>query len=32
MDVLAEAWGMPVRGFVWYVETGEAVEVAAGET
>ena len=25
--ILAEAWGIPVRGFIWYVETGEAVEV-----
>jgi ATP-dependent exoDNAse (exonuclease V) beta subunit len=25
--ILAEAWGVPVRGFLWYVETGEAVEV-----
>ena len=27
MEILAEASGLPVRGFVWYVETGEAVEV-----
>jgi ATP-dependent helicase/nuclease subunit A len=26
--LLAEAWGVPVRGFLWYVETGEAVEVS----
>jgi ATP-dependent helicase/nuclease subunit A len=26
-SILAEAWSVPVRGFVWYVETGEAVEV-----
>ncbi len=25
--ILAEAWGLPVRGFLWYVETGEAAEV-----
>ena len=25
--ILAEAWGVPVRGFIWYVETGESVEV-----
>ncbi len=25
--ILAEAWGVPARGFIWYVETGEAVEV-----
>jgi len=24
--ILAEAWDAPVRGFIWYVETGEAVE------
>jgi hypothetical protein len=24
--ILAAAWNVPVRGFVWYVETGEAVE------
>jgi ATP-dependent helicase/nuclease subunit A len=27
MEILAEAWSVPVRGFIWYVETGEAVEV-----
>jgi ATP-dependent exoDNAse (exonuclease V) beta subunit len=27
MSILAEAWNVPVRGFIWYVETGEAVEV-----
>jgi len=26
-EILSEAWGSPVRGFIWYVETGEAVEV-----
>ncbi|MCL1926494.1 MAG: UvrD-helicase domain-containing protein [Syntrophorhabdaceae bacterium] len=26
-SVLAEAWDVPVRGFIWYVESGEAVEV-----
>jgi hypothetical protein len=25
--ILAQAWGVPVRGFIWYVESGEAVEV-----
>jgi hypothetical protein len=28
MGILSEAWGVPVRGFVWYVETGEAPEVS----
>ena len=28
LEILAEAWGAPVRGFVWYVETGESVEVS----
>ncbi|MEK6778712.1 MAG: UvrD-helicase domain-containing protein [Candidatus Deferrimicrobiota bacterium] len=28
MSILAEAWNVPVRGFIWYVETGEAVEQA----
>ncbi|MBI5419684.1 MAG: UvrD-helicase domain-containing protein [Deltaproteobacteria bacterium] len=27
MAILADAWKAPVRGFIWYVETGEAVEV-----
>ena len=27
MEILASAWSVPVRGFVWYVETGETVEV-----
>jgi hypothetical protein len=27
MAILAAAWSVPVRGFLWYVETGEAVEV-----
>jgi ATP-dependent helicase/nuclease subunit A len=26
--ILAGAWGVPVRGFIWYVETGESVEVS----
>ena len=26
MSILGEAWSVPVRGFIWYVETGEAVE------
>ena len=26
-EILSGAWGIPVRGFLWYVETGEAVEV-----
>jgi ATP-dependent exoDNAse (exonuclease V) beta subunit len=28
MSILAGALAVPVRGFIWYVETGEAVEVA----
>ena len=28
MGILSEAWGVPVRGFVWYLETGEALEVS----
>jgi ATP-dependent helicase/nuclease subunit A len=28
MSILSGAWKVPVRGFIWYVETGEAVEVA----
>ncbi|MGE5753149.1 MAG: UvrD-helicase domain-containing protein [Deltaproteobacteria bacterium] len=28
MSILTGAWKVPVRGFLWYVETGEAVEVA----
>ena len=27
-DLLSEAWGVPVKGILWYVESGEAVEVA----
>jgi hypothetical protein len=27
MEILAGAWGAPVRGFIWYVETGAVVEV-----
>jgi len=27
LEILSGAWGIPVRGFLWYVETGEAVEV-----
>ncbi len=26
MSIVAGAWNVPVRGFVWYVETGEVVE------
>jgi len=26
-SILAEAWDVPVRGFIWYVETGESVTV-----
>ncbi|HSL92071.1 MAG TPA: UvrD-helicase domain-containing protein, partial [Candidatus Limnocylindrales bacterium] len=29
MEILAEAWSIPVRGFLWYVETGEAAEVTS---
>jgi ATP-dependent helicase/nuclease subunit A len=28
MGILSEAWRVPVRGFVWYLETGEAPEVS----
>ena len=28
LRILAGAWSAPVRGFIWYVETGEAVEVS----
>ena len=27
MAMLADAWSIPVRGFLWYVETGETIEV-----
>ncbi len=27
LEILSAAWGAPARGFLWYVETGEAVEV-----
>jgi ATP-dependent helicase/nuclease subunit A len=27
-EILTEAWSVPVRGILWYVETGEGVEVA----
>jgi len=27
MAMLADAWSVPVRGFLWYVETGETIEV-----
>ncbi|NJD62744.1 MAG: hypothetical protein FIA93_08490, partial [Deltaproteobacteria bacterium] len=27
MSILSGAWKVPVRGFIWYVETGDAVEV-----
>jgi hypothetical protein len=26
-EILSEAWGVPVRGILWYVETGESIEV-----
>jgi len=26
--ILSEAWGVPVRGLLWYVETGETVEAS----
>ncbi|MBE0568563.1 MAG: hypothetical protein IH577_02655, partial [Deltaproteobacteria bacterium] len=26
-SILADAWGVPVRGCLWYVETGESVTV-----
>ena len=27
VEILSAAWAVPVRGFLWYVESGEAVEV-----
>jgi ATP-dependent helicase/nuclease subunit A len=30
-EILSEAWNVPVRGFVWYVETGETVEAGRQE-
>jgi ATP-dependent exoDNAse (exonuclease V) beta subunit len=27
-DILSEAWSVPVRGILWYVETGESIEVS----
>ncbi len=27
MEILSRAWSVPVRGFLWYVESGEAIEV-----
>lgn len=26
-EILSVAWGVPVRGILWYVETGESIEV-----
>ncbi|MBE0607339.1 MAG: hypothetical protein IH610_13765, partial [Deltaproteobacteria bacterium] len=26
-EILSAAWGVPVRGILWYVETGESIEV-----
>ncbi len=31
MEILTGAWNVPVRGFLWYVETGQAVDVGRGE-
>ena len=31
MEMLADAWGVQVRGFLWYVETGETIEVGRSE-
>jgi len=28
MEILSEAWETPVRGFIWYVESGESVDVS----
>jgi CRISPR/Cas system-associated exonuclease Cas4 (RecB family) len=27
MEILSDAWNVPARGFIWYVETGETVEI-----
>jgi ATP-dependent helicase/nuclease subunit A len=27
VEILSAAWNVPVRGFIWYVETGETVEI-----
>ncbi len=31
MEILSEAWNVPARGFVWYVETGETFDVGRQE-
>jgi ATP-dependent helicase/nuclease subunit A len=31
MEILSEAWNVPARGFVWYVETGETFDVGIQE-
>ncbi len=31
MEILSEAWNVPARGFVWYVETGETFGVGRRE-
>jgi len=30
MEILSAAWNVPARGFIWYVETGETIEVTKG--
>jgi ATP-dependent exoDNAse (exonuclease V) beta subunit len=27
VEILSAAWNLPARGFIWYVETGETVEI-----
>jgi ATP-dependent helicase/nuclease subunit A len=27
MEILSDAWNVPARGFIWYIETGETVEI-----
>ncbi len=27
LEILSAAWGAPARGFLWYLETDETVEV-----
>jgi ATP-dependent helicase/nuclease subunit A len=31
VEILSGAWNVPVRGFLWYVETGETIEVPGSE-
>ncbi len=30
-EILSGAWNVPARGFLWYLETDETVEVGGGE-